>query len=110
MLLSSDIQNNNISNFQIFKSEEFDNLTTPVAKLQYILRFYMLYLFELCMKSNSDENLTRLKECVALIRKYSSLHKEFMSARVNATDSEIEIFEDILKNHPEKILEEKLWK
>jgi hypothetical protein len=110
MLVSLDIKNNQIANFQVVKREEFDKLTVPIAKVQYILRFYMLYLFEMCMKSNNEENLSLLKGCAQLIRKYSQLHKDFMSARTDATNEELEIFEDILKNHPEQILEEEIWR
>lgn len=107
MLFSLKLIPSNILTSQIHKREDFDKITVPIAKIQYCLRFYLLYLFDRYLAQGSHENLEALKQCVSLIREYSSLHKEFMMKKSTDTTG---ILEEIASTKPHLILQEKEWK
>ncbi len=107
MLFATKLTPSNILNSQIVKREDFDKVTVPIAKIQLALRFYLLYLFDLYLANGSHENLDALKNCVSLIRHFSSLHKEFMMKKETDTTG---ILEDIAKEKPHLILQEGEWK
>lgn len=107
MLFSLKLTPSNILTSQIHKREDFDKITVPIAKIQYCLRFYLLYLFDCYLAKGSHENLQALKQCVSLIRHYSSLHKEFMMKKSTDTTG---ILEEISSFKPHLILQEGEWK
>lgn len=107
MLFSIKLTPSTILSSKIHKKEEFDQITVPIAKIQYCLRFYLLYLFDCYLAQGSHENLEALKKCVSLIREYSKLHKEFMLKKSVDTTG---ILQEIASTKPHLILQEKEWK
>lgn len=107
MITSMKITNFNIYEFQIHKTEEFDKSTAVCAKFQYLLMFYLLHVFDKNMKNSSNFNLEKLKDCIKLIREYQKLHKKFMLKRESSENKEF--YDEILRNHPNQILDESLW-